>query len=248
VRGFQAYERLLEDHPDLKEKVTFLALLVPSREGLEEYQEYAAQVRGAIDHVNQRFGTKGWRPIEAIFGNDHPRALACMEHYDVLLVNPLADGMNLVVKEGGLLNRRDGAIVLSTSTGAYEQLHDGVLGIDPQDVDATSAALHQALTMRAGARAELASRVRSILLQEDAGRWLSRQYNDLFHYTVSRRRQSVPKLISFFVHRRSAEEPGPYRPAKTEPLADRRQISASIDLPSSLFSHMADSDDYEIGS
>jgi trehalose 6-phosphate synthase len=248
VRGFQAYERLLEDHPDLKEKVTFLALLVPSREGLEEYQEYAEQVRGAIDQVNRRFGTKDWRPIEAIFGNDHPRALACMEHYDVLLVNPLADGMNLVVKEGGLLNRRDGAIVLSISTGAYDQLHDGVLGIDPQDVDATSAALHKALTMHAGARAELAGHVRSVLLQEDAGRWLSRQYDDLFHYTASRRRQRVPKLISFPSHRRSVDQHESYRPAKTEPLADRRQIPASIDLPSSVFSHMADSDDYGLGS
>jgi trehalose 6-phosphate synthase len=243
VRGFQAYERLLEDHPDLQERVTFLALLVPSREGLEEYQEYAEQVRGMIARVNRRFGTKGWRPIEAVFGNDHPRALACMEHYDVLLVNPLADGMNLVVKEGGLLNRRDGAIVLSVTTGAYEQLRDGVLGIDPQDVDATAAALYHALTMHVGARAELAGHIRGVLLQEDAGRWLSRQYNDLFHYTASRRQEWVPKLISFPSRRRVREDHEYYLSPRTLPLANRRQLPPSVELPSSFFSLMADSDD-----
>jgi trehalose 6-phosphate synthase len=247
VRGFQAYERLLEEHPDLQERVTFLALLVPSREGLEEYQEYAEQVRAVIDRVNRRFGTQGWQPIAAIFGNDHPRALACMEHYDVLLVNPLVDGMNLVVKEGGLLNRRDGAIVLSVTTGAYEQLHDGVLGIDPKDLDATVAALHQALTMHVGARAELASHVHSVLLGEDAGRWLSRQYDDLFHYTASRRRQRVPKLISFPTRRLSVEEHEYYRSTKTLPLANRRQIPASVDLPPSLLSLMTDAEDYRLG-
>jgi hypothetical protein len=170
-----------------------------------------------------------------------------MEHYDVLLVNPLADGMNLVVKEGGLLNRRDGAIVLSVTTGAYEQLHDGVLGIDPQDVDATAAALHQALTLHAPARTELASHVRAVLLQEDAGRWLSRQYDDLFHFTASRRRERIPKLISFPSRRRSVEEHEYYRLTKTLPLANRRQFSASVDFPSSFFSLMADSDDYGLG-
>jgi trehalose 6-phosphate synthase len=247
VRGFQAYEQLLEAHPDLKEKVTFLALLVPSREGLEEYREYAEQVRGMIARVNRRFGTQGWRPIEAIFGNDHSRALACMEYYDVLLVNPLADGMNLVVKEGGLLNRRDGAIVLSVTTGAYEQLHDGVLGIDPQNVDATAAALHQALTMHVGARAELASHVRGVLLQEDAGRWLSRQYDDLFNYTTSRRQERMPKLISFPSRRREREEHEYYRSTKTLPLENRRQFPAPVELPSSFFSIMADSDDFGLG-
>ena len=155
--------------------------------------------------------------------------------------------MNLVVKEGGLLNQRDGAIVLSVTTGAYEQLHDGVLGIDPQDVDATAAALHQALTMHAPARAELASHVRSVLLQEDAGRWLRRQYDDLFHYTASRRRERMPKLISFPSRRREREEYEYYRSTKTLPLANRRQFSASVDVPSSFFSLLADSDDYGLG-
>ncbi|HEV2458353.1 MAG TPA: trehalose-6-phosphate synthase [Ktedonobacterales bacterium] len=179
VRGFEAYERLLEAHADLRGAAVFLALLVPSREGLPEYQAYARQVREAIARINQRFGRPGWEPIIAVFGNNHARALACMRDYDVLLVNPLIDGMNLVAKEGGLLNERDGVIVLSHCAGAYEQLRDGVLGVDPRDVDATAQALYTALAMPAKRRTELAETVRTVLLQESAGSWLSAQLKDL---------------------------------------------------------------------
>lgn len=224
IRGFQAYEQMLEAHPELCERVSFLALLVPSRETLEEYQEYAEQVRAAIEHVNQRFGTPGWQPVKAIYGNDHPRALACMQHYDVLLVNPLADGMNLVAKEGGLLNRRQGAIVLSKTAGAHEQLQGGVLGIEPGDLQATAWALYRALTLPLEVRTKLASHVRDILLAEDAGRWLNRQCNDLFHFTAERRRYPAPKLMSFPRHQDKAKV-NAFRPlAKTLPLSNRQRL------------------------
>ena len=179
VRGFEAYERLLREHREWQGHVTFLALLVPSREGLAEYRNYATRVQHAIARINAAFGTPDWQPIVALVGNDHARALACMREYDVLLVNPLIDGMNLVVKEGGLLNQRDGAIVLSRSAGAYAQLHGGVLGIAPEDVDATKRALYRALTILPGERAELAEHVRSILHGEDAASWLKQQLDDL---------------------------------------------------------------------
>lgn len=179
VRGFRAYERLLTEHPELRERVVFLALLVPSREGMPEYRQYAERVREAIERVNARFGRPGWQPIVAVFGNDHKRALACLREYDALLVNPLADGMNLVVKEGGLVNRRDGAIILSTRAGAHVQLQGGVLSVAPEDVRATTEALYAALTLTATERAALAARVRFVLAQEDAAKWLRRQLSDL---------------------------------------------------------------------
>jgi len=246
VRGFQAYELLLERHPELRERVTFLALLVPSREGLEEYQDYAEQVRTVIDHINQRFGTPSWQPVAAIFGNDHPRALACMQYYDVLFVNPLVDGMNLVVKEGGLLNRRNGAIVLSVTAGAYEQLHGGVVGIDPEDVQATASALYRALNMPVAKRAELASQVRSILLEEDAGRWLNRQCADLFHYTAARRRQPIQKMMSFPARKQMIQENEYYSSAKTLPLANRHRFLGSANLPSSFMPMTSDSEDLDL--
>ena len=247
VRGFQAYEKLLAAHPELRGEVTFLALLVPSREGLEEYRNYGLQVERTIDHINQRFGTPDWQPIKAISGNDHARALACMQYYDVLLVNPLADGMNLVAKEGGLMNSRDGVIVLSTKAGAYEQLREGVLGIDPEDLQATEVALYRAITMPQAERVELAGQVQSILLSEgDAGQWLGRQCDDLFHYTADRRRgsTSVPTMMNRPRLGGKASGVG-YRPlAKTLPLL--RQRPSNPGLPSPLFPIPLDAEEQEM--
>lgn len=196
VRGFEAYDRLLHEHAEWRGRVTFLALLVPSREGLAEYRRYADRVQRVIDRINSTYGTPDWLPIVALVGNDHARALACMREYDVLLVNPLIDGMNLVVKEGGLLNKRDGAIVLSRRAGAYAQLHDGVLGIVPEDIEATKRALYRALTMRTGERAELAAHVRAILLGEDASSWLKQQLDDLLRTDVGPAPTPAPVSIA----------------------------------------------------
>lgn len=179
LRGFSAYERLLREHPDLRGRVTFLALLVPSREGLREYREYAAEVSAAIERVNARFGTPAWTPIVAVTGNNHDRALACMRRFDVLLVNPLIDGMNLVAKEGAVVNRRGGVIVLSREAGAYQQLQSGALGIAPTSVAETTQALYTALSMPPDRRAALAARLREAVLREDAGGWLAAQLAEL---------------------------------------------------------------------
>src|SRR5262249_38120317 len=151
----------------------------PSREGLREYQQYAVEVQQTIDHINAEYGMKGWQPIVAISGNNHQRALACMRYCDVLLVNPLIDGMNLVAKEGGLVNERDGIIVLAQEAGAYVQLPDGVIGIDPRDVTATAQALHKALMLSPHTRSYLAKLVRDVLLRECADCWLDQQLADL---------------------------------------------------------------------
>jgi trehalose 6-phosphate synthase len=179
VRGFDAYERLLVAHPELRGRVVFLALLVPSREGLRAYQHYAAMVQQTIARINAAYGREGWQPIIAVSGNDHRRALACMRHCDVLLVNPLIDGMNLVAKEAGLVNERNGTIVLSREAGAYTQLAAGVLGVDPCDVAATTDAIYTALTLPHPERAALAKRVRDVLLSECADCWLDQQLTAL---------------------------------------------------------------------
>jgi trehalose 6-phosphate synthase len=197
VRGFQAYERLLRDHADLRGKVTFLALLVPSRLGMREYQTYERQIRRQVERINARFGRPGWQPIVAIFGNDRARALACMRRFDVLLVNPVIDGMNLVVKEGVLVNERNGVVVLSRTAGAFEQLGEHALGIPPLDVWATAEALHQALTMAGEERHTRASAMKRILHGEDAYQWLMSQLADLErHLRVMRlaRRPAVAQL------------------------------------------------------
>jgi trehalose 6-phosphate synthase len=186
VRGFEAYEQLLDEGEALRGRVVFLALLVPSRESLPVYQQYAEQVKATVKRINARFGTPDWQPIVAVYGNDHERALACMRRYDVLLVNPLIDGMNLVVKEGAILNERDGVIVLSTEAGAYSQLAKGVLPVDPRDVEDTTRQLWKALALPAAERKALADRSRGVVLGESAGAWLRRQLADLSVATAAR--------------------------------------------------------------
>lgn len=184
VRGFQAYEQLLRAHPEWQSKVTFLALLVPSRQGLTAYQRYEREVRRAIERINTRFGRADWQPIVAIFENNRPCALALMRNYSVLLVNPIIDGMNLVVKEGGLLNESDGVVVLSRTAGAFEQLGQHVLGIHPLDVEQTAEALHVALEMPTAERTARAHALRTQLRSESAASWLEAQVTSLAEATM----------------------------------------------------------------
>jgi trehalose 6-phosphate synthase len=175
VRGFQAYEHMLEKHPELCGRVTFLALLVPSRESLENYRVYEREVRDIITRINARYGRSDWQPVIAIFGNNRERALVGLQNYDVLLVNPVIDGMNLVVKEGGLLNQRSGVIVLSRTVGVHDTLGDHVLSIVPLDIDATAIALYRALTMPPEERIHRAEQIQRLLLAEDATQWFDSQ-------------------------------------------------------------------------
>jgi trehalose 6-phosphate synthase len=175
VRGFQAFDELLELHPEHRGKVQFLALLVPSRMEVDKYQAYAEEVMGAAGKINVKYSQSDWEPIRILVGEDYPRAVAAMQRYDVLLVNSLADGMNLVAKEGPVVNRRNGVLILSERTGARQQLEPGALLIPPLDVYATAEALHQALTMPMPERQEHAERLRHLVEQEDIVDWLCKQ-------------------------------------------------------------------------
>jgi trehalose 6-phosphate synthase len=175
VRGFQAFNELLELHPEHRGKVQFLALMVPSRMEVEEYQNYLNELMGAAGQVNATYGDSVWEPVRVVVGENYPRALAAMQLYDVLLVNSIADGMNLVAKEGPVVNQQQGVLVLSERTGARQQLESGALVIPPLDISATANALHQALSMPADERKEKAERLRSLIEAEDIVDWLCKQ-------------------------------------------------------------------------
>ena len=179
VRGFLAFEELLEVYPEHLGKIKFVAVLVPSRLGVEEYQAYLDEVMAAVGRINARYGTSGWEPVRVLVGQNYPRAVAAMQLYDVLLVNSIADGMNLVAKEGPIVNRREGVLVLSEQTGARQQLGEGALVISPCDVYATAEALHAALTMPRTERRERAQQLRHIVEEEDIAAWLHQQLHVL---------------------------------------------------------------------
>ena len=175
VRGFRAFGDMLERHPEHRGRVKFLAQLVPSRLRVDEYQDYLGEIMAAAGHVNARYGTSDWEPVRILLGENYPRGVAALQLYDVLLVNSIADGMNLIAKEGPIVNQRHGVLVLSEGTGARQQLGPGALVISPCDVYATTEALHQALMMPPEERRERAERLRWLIEREDITTWLNNQ-------------------------------------------------------------------------
>jgi len=179
IRGFLAYEEMLELHPEHCGGVKFVALLVPSRMGVDEYQDYLNELHATAGRINANYGTSDWEPIRLLVSENYERAVAALQQYDVLLVNAIADGMNLVAKEGPVVNLRDGVLILSEQAGARQQLETGAIIISPCDVYATAEALHQALTMPESEKVERAHRLRWIIHREDIVDWLCRQLSSI---------------------------------------------------------------------
>lgn len=187
VRGFHAYARFLEAHPEFLGRVNFMAILVPSRLDVEEYQEYLDDVSAIVGRINARYANveTGWQPIHVILGENYPRALAAMRWYDVLMVNTIIDGMNLVAKEGCLLNERNGVLILSEGAGAAIQLGDDALIISPADVEGTADAIYQALTMSQSERRRRAENLRRAVEGDDVATWFREQLWDIVRYAIN---------------------------------------------------------------
>jgi trehalose 6-phosphate synthase len=175
IRGFLAFEEMLELYPELHGKVVFLALLVSSRMDVPEYRDYLDDLMAAAGQVNAQYGDHEWEPIRILVGNNYPRAVAALQLYDVLLVNAIADGMNLVAKEGPIVNQRDGVLILSDRAGARQQLESGATVISPCDVYATAEAMQDGLEMDLEERHKLSGRLRWLIEKEDITQWLCKQ-------------------------------------------------------------------------
>jgi trehalose 6-phosphate synthase len=179
VRGFQAYDLLLDQHPELRGRVTFLASLMPSRTDVPEYGDYLAAVGAVVAEVNARYAVGGWQPIDLRLQEDLAFAVAAYQVADVLVVNAVNDGMNLVAKEAVLANSRDGVLLLSENTGAHEELGDHALTVHPFDVQQQADAMYRALTMPAAQRHRMLVDAAQTVRDNDVERWLRRQIDDL---------------------------------------------------------------------
>jgi trehalose 6-phosphate synthase len=175
LRGFLAFEDLLATRPEWRERVVFLALVYPSREGLPEYLAYRQEVEAVVARINERWARPGWAPIVLDTSDNFPRSVAALQRYDVLLVNPVRDGLNLVAKEGPLLNRRDGVLALSREAGAWEELGEAALEVNPFDVAGTADLLAEALAMSDADRALHARAVRKLAAARSPRDWLDDQ-------------------------------------------------------------------------
>ena len=179
VRGFIAYEKLLRYHPELRGQVQFWAFLQPSRQDVAAYVRYLRQIRQTAARINSEFGTPEWQPIRLEVAESERKAIAALKNFDVLLVNPVYDGLNLVAKEGALVNQGAGVIVLSENAGAHEELRGHVLSVNPFDVEATAGAIYTALTMPEEERRRLNEGARGVVRTNDIARWISNQVQDL---------------------------------------------------------------------
>jgi trehalose 6-phosphate synthase len=179
VRGFHAYEALLAREPSWRRRVKFLALLSPSRQELREYRAYTEECLAAADRVNRRFGDRSWTPVEVRVRDDYAAAIAAYGLYDVLLVNPVIDGLNLVAMEGPLVNRHRGVLALSRNAGAYGRLSRYALGLNPFDLAETTDVLAEALRMPEYERARRARGLARLVLANPPERWVGDQLRDL---------------------------------------------------------------------
>ena len=179
VRGLEAYRELLRRWPEHRGRVVHLAFAYPSRHDLPEYREYTGAVQRVAREVNEEFATPGWLPVHLEVKDDYPRSLAAMRLADVLVVNPLRDGMNLVAKEAPVLSERGVGLVLSREAGAADDLGGDSLLVNPYDISQTAEALHTALVMDRTERRLRSDRLAEAATAFPPSRWLAEQLASL---------------------------------------------------------------------
>jgi trehalose 6-phosphate synthase len=188
VRGFEAFGRLLAGSPELRGRVGLLALLDPSRQEIPEYVDYRAATERAAAAVNERFAQPGWAPVQLDVRDDFPASVAAYMEYDVLLVNPVMDGLNLVAKEAPLVNSRNGVLVLSREAGAYDELAQFAVGVDPLDVDGQAQALREAIALPPADRHRRLEGIRVWVRTHDVEAWDGRELAELDERAPARSR------------------------------------------------------------
>jgi trehalose 6-phosphate synthase len=179
LRGFGAFDIFLEQHPEFRERVTFIAQLMPSRTDVPEYAEYLERIEAVVAVVNHRHGSPDWMPIQLKLRDDLEEAVAAYKHYDVLIVNAMFDGMNLVAKEGPMVNQRAGVSILSENTGAHEELGEYALSVNPFDLQELADSIHAALTMAPQERRRRHKGLKSIVTARNPGDWVDEQLQDI---------------------------------------------------------------------
>lgn len=179
LRGLQAYRELLTTHPEWRDRVVHLASAYPSRQDLESYRAYTTAVSALAAEINTEFGTADWQPVLVSVEDDFTRSLATYRLADVALVNPVRDGMNLVAKEIPVVSEKGCALVLSREAGAYEELHEDALTVNPFDVSETAQALHTALNMPPTERTDRTKRLAAAAAALPPQRWFLDQLDAL---------------------------------------------------------------------
>jgi len=178
-RGLLAYRELLRRYPQWRGRVVHAVFNNPSREDLPAYREYTASIERLTSDIEEEFATDDWTPVLLEIADDYPAALAALRRSDVVFINSVRDGMNLVVLEALVISEHSPAVVLSRETGAADVLGGDALVVNPFDVSATADALHAALSMRRDDRTARAERMRRAATALPPTEWFRAQLDAL---------------------------------------------------------------------
>jgi trehalose 6-phosphate synthase len=172
LERFKALEFFFDEHPEFRERFTFLQVAAPSRESVPKYREYAQAVEAEANRINAKFGSGRWQPIHYAHRQfSHEELQPLYRAADVCLVTSLHDGMNLVAKE--YVAARDderGVLILSKFTGASRDLI-GALVVNPYSAEETSAAISQALSMSPAKQHQRMKTMRNSVREYNVYRW-----------------------------------------------------------------------------
>ena len=179
LRGFEAYDQFLKDHTEYHGDVKFLVTGKSTRENLEDYKKYRSSIKKLIDKINLEYSTSEWEPITEIFEAPYELVVAALKNYDCLMVNPICDGMNIVSKEGSILNEKNGILILSEEAGSYDELKNYSLNVDPYDIDETADAIYQAVTMNKKERIANINGLKNTIENNTVTDWILNQFKDI---------------------------------------------------------------------
>ena len=180
VERLMAIERLLEEHPWHRERLTMVQIAAPSRSRIPTYVDLRERVEMTVDRINSRFETSHWKPIVLIERQcSHEEVNRWYRAADVCLVTSLHDGMNLVAKEYlAARDDEDGVLLLSKFTGAAVELGDALL-VNPYDIEGVAEAIHRGLEMDRGERRMRMQRMRRQVMEHNVYRWAANILGDL---------------------------------------------------------------------
>lgn len=179
VRGFKAYDLFFQKHPEFLGKVTFFITGMATREKVKEYRDYKAKVNAIIDEINEKYSKEGWKPIVPHFDAEYSLVTAAFKNYDLLLINSIHDGMNIVPKEGSIVNKNNGILIISDTTGSYDELKEYSLNINATDISETADAIYKAVHMRHEEREKRLNGLKGRIQQYDVYKWIGEQFNDI---------------------------------------------------------------------
>ena len=175
LRGFWAFDELLAMRPDLHGQVVFVGSFSPSRTDISDYIRYRIELETAIEEINARWSTDEWTPIHYTVENNYVASMALLQRYDLLLVNPIRDGLNLVASEGPIVNEREGVLLLSREAGVFDDMAGLAMEVHPYDIMQTAQAMSDAIDMDSMQRSEMASDVEAIARSRSPRLWLDEQ-------------------------------------------------------------------------